>query len=123
MDFALAPEDERFAEELRGWLDHHLPAFLEREELGDNSSLSGEQSQHRRAAWQRLLNEGRWAAVNWPAAYGGRDATAMQRIIYSEIMAEYRTPGMFNTNGLWQIGPMIIAWGTEEQKERWLPSI
>jgi alkylation response protein AidB-like acyl-CoA dehydrogenase len=123
VDFALAPEDERFAEELRGWLDHHLPAFLEREELGDNSSLSGEQSQHRRAAWQRLLNEGRWAAVNWPAAYGGRDATAMQRIIYSEIMAEYRTPGMFNTNGLWQIGPMIIAWGTEEQKERWLPSI
>ena len=47
----------------------------------------------------------------------------MQRIIYSEVMAEYRTPGLFNPNGLWQIGPMIIAWGTEEQKARWLPSI
>jgi alkylation response protein AidB-like acyl-CoA dehydrogenase len=47
----------------------------------------------------------------------------MQRIIYSEVMAEYRTPGIANPNGLWQIGPMIIAWGTDEQKARWLPSI
>ena len=47
----------------------------------------------------------------------------MQRIISSEVMAEYRTPGMFNTNGIWQIGPMIITWGTDEQKARWLPSI
>jgi len=123
VDFALAPEDEQFAAELRAWLDDHLPEFLAREELAADSSLSGEQSQLRRAAWQRELNEGRWAAANWPEEYGGRNATAMQRIIYSEIMAEYRTPGMFNTNGLWQIGPMIIAWGTEEQKARWLPSI
>ncbi len=47
----------------------------------------------------------------------------MQRVLSSEIMAEYRTPGMFNTNGIWQIGPMIITWGTDEQKARWLPSI
>ena len=47
----------------------------------------------------------------------------MQRVISSEVMAEYRTPGMYNTNGIWQIGPMIITWGTEEQKARWLPSI
>ena len=123
MDFALAPEDEAFRDELRAWLDEYLPPFLASEELADDSSLSGEKSQHRRAAWQRLLNGGRWAAVNWPVEYGGRAATAMQRIIYSEVNAEYRTPGLFNPNGLWQIGPMIIAWGTEEQKARWLPSI
>ncbi|HVB94497.1 MAG TPA: acyl-CoA dehydrogenase family protein [Acidimicrobiales bacterium] len=123
MDFALAPEDEAFRDELRAWLDEYLPPFLASEELADDSSLSGEKSQHRRAAWQRLLNGGRWAAVNWPVEYGGRAATAMQRIIYSEVNAEYRTPGLFNPNGLWQIGPMIIAWGTEEQKTRWLPSI
>ena len=38
-------------------------------------------------------------------------------------MARARTPGIFNANGIWQIGPMIIRWGTEEQKERWLPGI
>jgi alkylation response protein AidB-like acyl-CoA dehydrogenase len=123
VDFALAPEDEAFRDELRAWLDEHLPPFLASEELADDSSLSGEKSQHRRAAWQRVLNEGRWAAVHWPEEYGGRNATAMQRIIYSEVNAEYRTPGLFNPNGLWQIGPMIIAWGTDEQKARWLPSI
>jgi alkylation response protein AidB-like acyl-CoA dehydrogenase len=123
VDFALAPEDEAFRDELRGWLDEHLPPFLEAEALGDDASLSGEASQRRRQAWQRKLNEGGWAALHWGPEYGGRTINVMQRLIYSEVMAEYRTPGMFNTNGIWQIGPMIIAWGTEEQKEKWLPSI
>ncbi len=123
MDFSLAPEDEAFRSELRSWLDEHLPPFLEKESTDDDVQLSGERSQRRRQAWQRLLNEGRWAAVHWPEEWGGRNATAMQRLIYSEVMAEYRTPGIFNTNGIWQIGPMIIAWGTDEQKHRWLPNI
>ncbi len=123
MDFALAPEDEAFRDELRSWLDEHLPPFLEKEALDDDAKLSGQSSQDRRAAWQRELNTGRWAAIHWPEQYGGREATAMQRVISSEVMAEYRTPGMFNTNGIWQIGPMIITWGTDEQKARWLPSI
>jgi alkylation response protein AidB-like acyl-CoA dehydrogenase len=123
VDFALAPEDEAFRDELRAWLDEHLPPFLEKEALDEDAKLSGAASQNRRAAWQRELNTGRWAAIHWPTEYGGRDATAMQRVISSEVMAEYRTPGMFNTNGVWQIGPMIIKWGTEEQQARWLPSI
>ena len=38
-------------------------------------------------------------------------------------MARDRTPGIYNANGLWQIGPMIIRWGTDEQKQRWVPNI
>jgi alkylation response protein AidB-like acyl-CoA dehydrogenase len=125
VDFALAPEDEAFRDELRAWLDEHLPPFLEKEdaEPAGAGGLTGDATQRRRAAWQKELNRGRWAAIHWPVEYGGRAATAMQRVISSEVMAEYRTPGMFNTNGIWQIGPMIITWGTEEQKARWLPSI
>ena len=124
MDFALAPEDEKFRDELRAWLDEHLPPFLEAESLGDDAQLSGEASQKRRQKWQRTLHEGGWAAIHWGPEYAnGRTINAMQRLIYSEVMAEYRTPGMFNTNGIWQIGPMIIEWGTEEQKAQWLPSI
>ena len=77
----------------------------------------------RRRAWQRTLNEGRWAAINWPAEWGGRDATVTQNVIYSERWRAYRTPGIYNANGLWQIGPMIIRWGTDEQKDRWIPNI
>jgi alkylation response protein AidB-like acyl-CoA dehydrogenase len=47
----------------------------------------------------------------------------VQNVIYSEEMAKRRAPGIYNANGLWQIGPMIIRWGTDEQQQRWLPGI
>jgi alkylation response protein AidB-like acyl-CoA dehydrogenase len=47
----------------------------------------------------------------------------VQNVIYSEEMARVRAPGIYNANGIWQIGPMIIAWGTEEQQQQWLPCI
>ncbi len=122
VDFSMTPEDEAFRDELRAWLDEHLPPFLAAEH-DDDLQMAGERSQERRRAWQRLLNQGGWAAVHWPKEWGGRETTAMQRLIYTEVMAEYRTPGMFNPNGIWQIGPMIIQWGTEEQKRMWLPGI
>lgn len=129
MDFAYTAEDEGFKAELKGWLDEHLPVFLEKwadaEEAetagGGASGVMGQME--RRRAWQRLLNEGRWAAINWPVEWGGRDATVTQNVIYSEVMAEYRTPGIYNANGLWQIGPMIIRWGSDAQKDRWIPNI
>jgi len=132
MDFAYTAEDEAFRTELRDWLDEHLPKFLAEWSDDDQNAedLSGSQdyggllrSMERRKAWQRTLNEGRWAAINWPTEWGGRDASIMQNVIYSEEMAKQRTPGIFNANGLWQIGPMIIHWGTDEQKEQWVPNI
>jgi len=126
MDFAYAPEDEAFRAELRTWLDENLPKFFS--EHGDDGQAEDGRTgimgaMERRRAWQRRLNEGRWAAITWPSEWGGRDATVTQSVIYSEEMARARTPGIFNANGLWQIGPMIIRWGTDEQKERWLPAI
>jgi len=126
MDFALAPEDEAFRDELRAWLDEHLPPFLaewgEREQHPDQGhGITG--AMERRRAWQRTLNTGRWAAINWPREWGGREATITQNVIYAEEMARARTPGIYNANGLWQIGPMILRWGTDEQKQRWVPNI
>ncbi len=128
MDFALAPEDEAFRDELRRWLDEHLPAFLtewgERDDAaGDTASGGMMGAMARRRAWQRTLQAGRWAAISWPVEWGGRAATVSQNVIYAEEMARARTPGIYNANGLWQIGPMIIRWGTDEQRARWLPNI
>ncbi len=128
VDFSLTAEDRAFGEELRAWLDEHLEPFLAdtETEVSDSSGTGGNSSaasHQRRKAWQRLLNDGGWAAVHWPTEWGGRQTTPVQRLLYSEIMAEYRTPGIYNPNGIWQIGPMLIQWGTEEQKKRWLPSI
>ena len=127
MDFAHTPEDEAFRTELVTWLDEHLPKFLADwggdDDAGGALAAGVARSQERRKDWQRRLNEGRWAAINWPKDWGGREATPVQNVIYSEEMARRRAPGIYNANGLWQIGPMIIRWGTEEQQQRWLPGI
>jgi alkylation response protein AidB-like acyl-CoA dehydrogenase len=127
VDFAYEAADLEFRDELVSWLDENLPKFLA--DWGGDDDPGGPQSagiartQERRRDWQRRLNEGRWAAINWPRDWGGREATPIQNVVYSETMAKYRAPGIFNANGIWQIGPMIITWGTDEQKNRWLPCI
>jgi alkylation response protein AidB-like acyl-CoA dehydrogenase len=123
MDFAYDAEDEAFRAELREWLDANLGDFVDQGEIGEEQADQTSRTMLRRQAWQRRLNEGRWAAINWPKGWGGREATTMQNVIYSEVMAQSKAPGIYNANGIWQIGPMIIRWGTEEQKDRWLRGI
>src|SRR5438034_1975442 len=131
MDFAYSPEDIAFRDELRAWLEENLPKFLADwggdEDpgggRGGGTSSSVYRSQERRKDWQRRLNEGRWAAINWPKDWGGREATPVQNVIHAEENARVRAPGIYNANGIWQIGPMIIKWGTDEQKQQWLPGI
>ncbi len=124
MDFAFTAEDEAFREELREWLDRELPPFLEKWAAEDGGAESTfDRTQERRKDWQRRLDEGRWAAINWPREWHGREATPVQNAIYAEEMARVRTPGIYNTNGIWQIGPMILQWGTPEQQQQWLPGI
>jgi alkylation response protein AidB-like acyl-CoA dehydrogenase len=127
VDFAYTPEDEAFRDELVSWLDVNLPKFLADwtgdDDPGGGRLAAADRVQERRRDWQRRLNEGNWAAINWPKEWHGREATPAQNVIYAEEMARVRAPGIYNANGLWQIGPMIIAWGTEEQQQRWLPGI
>lgn len=94
MDFAHTPEDEAFRLELRTWLDVNLPKFLA-DWGGDEDPGGGRQggiarSQDRRKDWQKRLDEGRWAAINWPLDWHGREATPVQNVIYSEEMARVR---------------------------------
>ncbi|HZQ86461.1 MAG TPA: hypothetical protein VFA83_16555, partial [Acidimicrobiales bacterium] len=93
MDFAYAPEDEAFRAELRSWLEDNVPKFFAEfgEEGGDGDDDGGPAgaggimgAMDRRKAWQRRLNEGRWAAITWPKEWNGRDATVTQSVIYSE---------------------------------------
>jgi alkylation response protein AidB-like acyl-CoA dehydrogenase len=122
VDFAMTEEDEGFRAELTEWLEASLPEFKQSGEIGD-STQADRRTMDRRKAWQRKLHEGHWAAINWPKSWGGREATVSQNTIYSEEMAKAKTPGIYNANGIWQIGPMILRWGTEEQQQMWLPGI
>ena len=82
MDFSFTAEDEAFRDELRAWLDVNLTKFLEDWDADDDpggGQVSGfDRTQERRKDWQRRLNEGRWAAINWPKEWNGREATPVQ---------------------------------------------
>jgi alkylation response protein AidB-like acyl-CoA dehydrogenase len=124
MDFAFTAEDEAFRTELREWLDTTLPEFeAEYDSERETGGAGVSRLYSKRKAWQRRLSEGGWAAINWSREWGGREASIMQNVIYSEEMAKAKAPGVFNANGIWQIGPMIQRWATEEQKQQWLPGI
>ena len=76
-----------------------------------------------RRAWQRKLNDAGWAGVSWPKEYGGRGATLVEQAIYNEEAVRARAPQLANVLGLAMGGPVVIAHGTEEQKQRYLEPI
>ncbi len=73
--------------------------------------------------WQKKVYDGGWSGVSWPSEYGGRGATLTEQVIFSEEMGRAGAPPLANVLGLALVGPTIIAFGTEEQKKRYLPKI
>jgi alkylation response protein AidB-like acyl-CoA dehydrogenase len=72
--------------------------------------------------WQRILNARGWGAPSWPKEHGGTGWSVRQRQVFEEVMAENDCPPLYH-HGLGHIGPVIIQFGTAEQKARFLPRI
>jgi alkylation response protein AidB-like acyl-CoA dehydrogenase len=72
--------------------------------------------------WQRILFEHGWGAPSWPREFGGTGWDQRQRVIFDEVMAECDCPPQYH-HGLRHLGPVIIEFGTPEQKARFLPGI
>ncbi|TZG29362.1 acyl-CoA dehydrogenase family protein [Sphingomonas montanisoli] len=77
----------------------------------------------RRREWEKYLAASRWSCIGWPAQYGGRDATLAQQVIFAEEYARAGGPPRLNHLGIELIGPTILAYGSDEQKARFLPAI
>jgi alkylation response protein AidB-like acyl-CoA dehydrogenase len=118
MDLNLTADETKFREELRKWLEANVP-----KDWGEWREKPLEESFPYLRAWQRKLYEGGWAAVSWPKEFGGRSATLMEQSLFWEEMARVEAPPMANSLGLGLIGPTIIAYGTDEQKKRFIPKI
>jgi alkylation response protein AidB-like acyl-CoA dehydrogenase len=114
------PDLDAFRAELRAWLDVNVPHDLRPEEA---ATLPEPERVRRLRAWQRRLAEHRWVGINWPEEYGGRNAGIPEQIAYVEEMARARAPEVIGNLGIGIAGPPIIAYGTEEQKRRFLPRI
>src|SRR5215211_3424399 len=114
MDLTLTPEEEAFRDEVRAWLEENHPGA---------EPDSEEAKFVFRRNWQRKLHEAGWAGISWPKEYGGRGATLIEQAIFSEEMARSRAPRPANVLGLVMGGPVVIAHGDEDQKERFLEPI
>jgi alkylation response protein AidB-like acyl-CoA dehydrogenase len=119
MDLNLTPEEAKFRGELRAWLQGNVPNDWETHRLRD----SMEDRFRFLRAWQKRVYEAGWAGVAWPKQYGGRGASLMEQVIFTEEMARAGAPPLANVLGLSLIGPTIIAHGTDAQKKRFLANI
>jgi len=119
MDLTFSEEDFAFQREVRAWIEENLPEDMQ-ERLKRSPNGSGSKEDHE--YWQRKLYERGWAGVNWPKEYGGPDFTPTQRYLYDLEMARAHVPHViaFGQN---MVAPVIMAFGTEEQKEKYLPDI
>lgn len=109
-----------FRAELRQWLATHLTDELRRERL---SALAETERIARLRNWQARLAADRWVAITWPPEYGGRGASIAEQIAYVEEMSRADAPEIINNLGIGIVGPPILAYGTEEQKRRFIPRI
>jgi alkylation response protein AidB-like acyl-CoA dehydrogenase len=106
-----------FREALGEWLDANLTPDVV---AAGREGFEDEQTLEVLRTWNRALADAGWAAVAWPAAYGGRDATVEEQLAYHEVMAAAGAPGPVNVIGVSNIAPAILEVGTQEQKDRFL---
>lgn len=121
MDFHFSPQEETFRQELRTWLATHLPPDYDADKF--QWEMSADERFRWQMAWHQQLHKGGWVGVHWPREYGGRGATLIEQLIFHEELQRVRAPGPANFLALMMAGPTIMHWGTEEQKQRYLPKI
>lgn len=117
MKTGLAEADQQFAQEVREFVQARLPADIRRKV---QRGLRLERDDYQR--WHALLHERGWGTPHWPVAHGGPGWTPMQRYIFGEESLLGHAPRVINA-GIALVGPMLIAFGSPGQRERFLPGI
>ncbi len=121
MDLRTTPEQEALRDAFRAWLVEHLPwpygvGLPPRfEDLAETVSFG--------RRWQAALATDGWVGITWPEEYGGRGLGALENYVVIEELARARAPELVGRIGINLVGPTLLAHGTPEQKERFLPRI
>ncbi len=114
MDLTHSPAEEAFRLEARTWLKANVP----REPLPSGDTAEGF-ALHRH--WEKRLFEARWAVVSWPKAYGGREASLVEWLLFEEEYYLAGAPQRIAQNGIFLLAPTLFHFGTPEQQARLLP--
>ncbi len=106
-----------FRNEVEAFVQKNCPQDI-RKLVAENRKLSREPW----SRWQKILHQHGWGAPNWPTELGGTGWNPKQQAIYGEVLAENDCPAQYH-HGLRHIGPVLIEFGSPEQKSRYLPGI
>ena len=115
MDLTFTAAEEAFAAEVRSWLAEHV------EHPGPFGSVDDEVDWGR--SWQATLAAARMLAISWPDSVGGRDASPVEVALYNMEYARSGAPQPINRVGISHVGPTLLARGTLQQQQRWMPAI
>ncbi len=119
MDLSYPPDAEAFRSEIRAWLDENLPAGW----TEPGFEMRPEERKQFNEAWPSKLFAGGWICATWPVEYGGKGLTTMEGVVLAEEFARAKAPLRADFFGDTLVGPTILQWGTEEQKQEFLPAI
>ena len=119
MDLSYPPEAEEFRTEIAGWLRDNLPEGWDSPDF----SMTPEERKDFNEEWTAKLFAGGWICASWPAEYGGKGLSLLQQVVLNEEFARAGAPLRADFFGDTLVGPTILQWGTEEQKQFFLPKI
>ena len=121
-DVELSDDPEQFRTDVAAWLAEHV--------VGEYAELKGRGGPgdedvgfDLRVAWEQELGKAGWIGLGWPEEFGGRGASLDQQIVFAEEYARAQAPARVNHMGENLLAPTLIAYGTPEQQERFLPGI
>ena len=122
MDFTFTTEELAFVDEVRTWLHEHM--------VGDFKTMSGkgltghdDVDPELQIAWERELARGGWLGIDFPASIGGRSCSLVEQVLFHKTYVECRAPGRIPNMGVTLLGPTLMAFGTDEQQQRFVPKI
>jgi alkylation response protein AidB-like acyl-CoA dehydrogenase len=122
MEFSFTDEEESFRQEVKSFLDAELPKDFIMPVLNPASDLYRPDVWELHKVMAKKLAQKGWLALTWPKEYGGMEATPMLSAVFHEEMGYRGAPGLDN-QGVGMIGPLLIHFGSEEQKKQHIPPI
>ena len=114
MDFNDTPEEARFREEASSWLAENAPT---------DDAFRALSPLEQAKVWQKRKYDAGWACIGWAPDFGGRGASAIEEVIWRQEESRYDLPANFFLIGQGMIGPTLMAWGSDEDKARFLPQL
>jgi len=117
MDLRFTDEEVAFRDEVRSFFKKNLPENIRRK-MVEGKKIGKEDI----VAWQRILNKKGWAVPHWAKEWGGTGWSAVKQYIFLDEMQQAPAPSPLQF-GVYMVGPVVIAFGNEAQKKKFLPRI